>query len=207
MPKVELRSGGNGRASRSRAVNFLRGVAAIVPQKGDATSVALRHIPMATTEREQSLELVRLIHRIQELTRELGTDFPSALQLVSSMRLEDLTRATITGFTPDYKTEWVNATAAGDTQVVERVEGKKIRGVAFSLNNGGGSVATIHFRSNQRPITSDKDLAADGGGMVAAFSQGGIWFETAVGEALNINLAAAGTIGVDVTYIEVEVDG
>lgn len=101
------------------------------------------------------------------------------------------------------KSEFVNATRAGNNEVVERVVDKKIRVVAYSLNNGGAAVATVHFRSGSRPISSTKDLAADGGGMVQALSEG-FWFETAVGEALNINLAADGAVGVDVMYLEVE---
>jgi hypothetical protein len=104
---------------------------------------------------------------------------------------------------PQYKTDFVNATLAGDTEVVESVDGKRIRTFGYALNNGGSSVATVHFRSGTRPISSDKDLAADGGGMVTPVAQG-FWFETAVGEALNINLLAAGAVGVDVTYSEIE---
>lgn len=104
---------------------------------------------------------------------------------------------------PTRKFFFVNATAVGNTEVVERVEGKKIRVVSYTLNNGGTAVATVHFRSGSRPISSTKDLAADGGGMVASKANG-FWFETAVGEPLNINLLAAGTVGVDVEYVEVE---
>lgn len=187
---------------RFRAARFLRGVVATLPQQAQQVQVvggnAAREI-----ERDQSAELIRLINRIQELTRRLRLDFPSALQLVSSMRLDDLTRETIAGNKPDYKIEWVNATAAGDTEVVERVEGKKIRVVAFTIVNAGIPIPVVHFRSNTRPITSDKLFSTQGGGMVASFSRG-FWFETAFGEELNINLSVAGTIGVDVTYVEAE---
>ena len=100
------------------------------------------------------------------------------------------------------KTAFLNATDIGDTEIVAAVAGRKIRVLGWSLNNGGASVATVHFRSGATAICSTKDLAADGGGMVGALVQG-FWFETVAGAALNINLLAAGTVGVDVVYVEV----
>ena len=164
-------------------------------------------------QEERTAELVRLIDRVRNLTRQLDLDFPAAMQLVTSITLEDMTRAHLTtarrledlsraillAYAPGYKTEFVDATVAGSTEVVERVEGEEIFVVGYALNNGGAAVATVYFRSGTRRISSDKDLAADGGGMVAPVALG-YWFKTAAGEALNINLAAAGTVGVDVTY-------
>ena len=172
---------------------------------------------MILTQEERTAELVRLIDRVRNLTRQLNLDFPAAMQLVTSITLEDLTRAQLTtaqrledlsrailqAYAPGYKVFYVNATDIGDTEVIERVPDKIIRTVGYALNNGGASVATVHFRSGNRRISADKDLAADGGGMVAPVALG-FWFDTAVGEALNINLLAAGTVGVDVTYVEVD---
>ena len=106
-------------------------------------------------------------------------------------------------FSLNYKTGFANATNIGDTQVVEGVVSKKLRVLGYTLNNGGAAVVTVHFRSGTSAICSNKDLAADGGGMVVQVEQG-FCFETQVGEALNINLAAPGTVGVDATYVEVE---
>ena len=100
------------------------------------------------------------------------------------------------------KTAFLNATDIGDSQIVALVTVKKIRVLGYTLSNGGASVATVHFRSGTTPICSNKDLAADGGGMVVQAHQGFL-FETTVGAALNINLLAAGTVGVDITYVEV----
>ena len=172
---------------------------------------------MLLTREERTAELVRLIDRVRNLTRQLNLDFPSAMQLVTSItledliraqlttaqRLEDLSRAILQAYAPGYKAFYANATDIGDNEVVERVPDKIIRTVGYALNNGGASVATVHFRSGNRRISADKDLAADGGGMVAPVALG-FWFDTAVGEALNINLLAAGAVGVDVTYLEVD---
>ena len=106
-------------------------------------------------------------------------------------------------FSLNYKTAFANATNSGDTKVVQEVVSKKLRVLGYTLNNGGAAVVTVHFRSGTSAICSNKDLAADGGGMVVQVEQG-FCFETQVGEALNINLAAPGTVGVDATYVEVE---
>ena len=100
------------------------------------------------------------------------------------------------------KTAFLNATDSGDSQIVALVTVKKIRALGYTLSNGGAAVISVHFRSGTTPICSTKDLAADGGGMVVQALQGFL-FETVAGAALNINLNAAGTVGVDVVYVEV----
>ena len=139
---------------------------------------------------------VRRLARLLKI--QSGENILSLLLLVA---VEDLIAAVTPAEPPEHRIEFVNATALGQTEVVERVEGKKIRVLSYTLNNGAGSSATVHFRSGSRPISADKILAATGGGVVAPIGRG-FWFETAIGEALNINLAAAGTIGVDVVYVE-----
>lgn len=101
----------------------------------------------------------------------------------------------------EYKAAFANATVSGNTAVVAAVAGKKIRVLGYSLNNGGAFVITVNFQSGTTAISSNKDLAADGGGSNLQAAQGFL-FETAVGQALNINLDAAGTVGVDVNYVE-----
>lgn len=128
---------------------------------------------------------------------------PGVLLLMALIALDTLVDVVTPPSVTTFKTEFANATLAGDTELIERVEGKKLGVRGYVLNNGGGSVATVRFRSGTRAICSDKDLAADGGGAVTAGLVRGYWFETSVGEALNINLDAAGTIGVDVVYDEV----
>ena len=100
------------------------------------------------------------------------------------------------------KTAFLNATDIGNTQVVAAVSGKKIRVLDYVLSNGGGSSINVNFQSATTAISSTKTLAATGGGMSVG-APAGFYFETAVGEALNLNLSAAGTVGLDITYVEV----
>jgi len=137
-----------------------------------------------------------ILERVEQVSLSLGIGPDRAILLLI---LEALTEKVA----PDLKTWYKDVTDAGETEVVERVNGKKIRVVGYTLNNGGSAVA-VHFRSNSRPISSTKTLAANGGGMVVQVSQA-FQFETAGGEALKLNLSVAGTVAVDVTYIEVPV--
>ena len=156
-----------------RALRLLRGL--------DVLAVAL-------TDKTQQALLDPVLAALKELRQEVA----------------DLTKQVVIGLTPrPYLTFFVNATRSGNNEVVERVVDKKIQVVGYVLNNGNAAVATVHFRSGTRPISSTKDLAADGGGMVGALTEG-FWFETAVGEALNINLLADGAVGVDVMYVLAE---
>mgnify|MGYP001596891066 CR=1 FL=1 len=148
----------------------------------------------------QETPLLGVIGRVNKLATRRQITARDAILLLSLVALEDLKRAVTPAAAPTYETFFVNATGAGDTEVVERVPDKEIWVIGYSLNNGGASVARVHFRSETRPISSNKDLAADGGGMVGTLHQG-FWFKTAVGEALNINLASAGAVGVDVMYL------
>lgn len=157
----------------------------------------------ASQPNQQASQLRKIFDKVKDIAARLKVGRAETMQLMGLEAYTDLLRALTPVSAPEYKTKFINATLAGDTQVVERVEDRKIRVLAFSLNNGGGAVSTVHFRSVARPISSDKALAANGGAMVAPEPQG-FWFETAMGEGLNINLAAAGTVGVDVTYVEVE---
>ena len=63
-----------------------------------------------------------------------------------------------------YTATFANVTASGDTELVGAVSGQRIYVVWVMADNKGAAVITIHLRSNNTPITSDKDLAADGGG-------------------------------------------
>jgi hypothetical protein len=101
----------------------------------------------------------------------------------------------------DYKTAFLNATASGNTEVVAAVARRKIRVCGYTLSNGGGAAIAVNFQSGTTAISSTKTLAATGGGMVVRLGQGFV-FETSEGVALNINLDASGTVGVDIIYLE-----
>ena len=90
-----------------------------------------------------------------------------------------------------------------NTQVVAAVSGKRIRVVGVIVTNKGGSLATVKFQTATTDITAAHGLAASGGG----YTRNKAWpewvMQTAVGEALNINLAGNGAVGCDVEYWEV----
>ena len=99
-----------------------------------------------------------------------------------------------------YLTAFLNATASGNTQLVAASTGRRIRVIGVVVTNKDSSVVAFKFQSATTDITSTHDLAADGGGYAAIFSQG-FYCQTAVGEALNANLGGVGSVGVDVTYV------
>ena len=92
----------------------------------------------------------------------------------------------------------VSASSAGDTTVVPAVSGKRIRVVAFALVAAG--TVTVKFRSGSTDITGGMRLV-EAGGVAHAFD-GGL-FQTAVGQALVINLSAGQPVGGYVVYREV----
>ncbi len=102
------------------------------------------------------------------------------------------------------KTEDVNATGSGNTELVAAVSGFKIRVIGCVLTNRDSSVVNVKFQSAANDITGSQahTLAANGGGW-ARDAQSGAWlFETVAGEALNINLSAVSDVSVDITYYE-----
>jgi hypothetical protein len=92
----------------------------------------------------------------------------------------------------------INATNSGNTQVVGAVSGKRIRVIAFAVI--ASATVTIKFQSGTSDITGSMRLV-EGGGIAHAYD-GGL-FQTAVGQALNINLSTNATVGGYVVYREV----
>jgi hypothetical protein len=89
----------------------------------------------------------------------------------------------------------INATAAGDTQIVSAVSGKRIRVVAYAISSS--ATINIKFRSGTTDITGILSVTQRG---VTTHSYDGGLFQTAVGQPLNINLSAAATVGGYVVY-------
>jgi len=92
----------------------------------------------------------------------------------------------------------INATNSGNTQVVGAVSGKRIRVIAYAVI--ASATVNIRFRSGSTDITGAMRLV-EGGGIAHAYD-GGL-FETAVGQALNINLSTNATVGGYIVYREV----
>lgn len=93
----------------------------------------------------------------------------------------------------------ITASASGNTSVVAAVTGKKIR--VISVWVVANAAVNVKFQSATTDKTGLAYLAVNGG-FVLPFSPVG-HFETASGEALNINLSAAVAVGGSVTYVEV----
>jgi len=92
----------------------------------------------------------------------------------------------------------INATTSGNTQVVGAVSGKRIRVIAYAVI--ASATVNIRFRSGSTDITGSMRVV-EGGGIAHAYD-GGL-FETAVGQALNINLSTNATVGGYIVYREV----
>jgi hypothetical protein len=92
----------------------------------------------------------------------------------------------------------INATTSGDTQVVAAVSNRRIVVVAFGVI--ASATVNIRFRSGTTDITGSMRLV-EGGGIAHSYDAG--LFQTATGQALNINLSANATVGGYVVYREV----
>ena len=92
----------------------------------------------------------------------------------------------------------INVTTSGDTQVVPAVSNRRIVVVAYAVV--ASATVNIRFRSGTTDITGSMRVV-EGGGIAHAYD-GGL-FQTAVGQALNINLSTNATVGGYVVYREV----
>jgi hypothetical protein len=93
----------------------------------------------------------------------------------------------------------IAASSAGATAVVAAVTGKKVRVLSYAL------LAAADVNVKWQSAASDRSgllyLAARGGVSVPHSPVG--HFETAAGEALNVNLSGAVAVGGHLTYVEV----
>ena len=92
----------------------------------------------------------------------------------------------------------INANSFGNTQIVPAVSGKRIRVIAYAVI--ANATVSIKFQSGTTDITGSMRIV-EGGGIAHAYD-GGL-FQTAVGQALNINLSTNATVGGYVVYREV----
>jgi hypothetical protein len=91
----------------------------------------------------------------------------------------------------------VVASTANATEIVAAVTGKKIRVLACSFMANG--TVNVKWQSASTDLTGLAYLVANTG-KVLPYSPGG-WFETAVGEALNIHLSGAVAVGGELVYV------
>jgi len=88
--------------------------------------------------------------------------------------------------------------AAGATELVAAVSGARYRVLSVAMI--ATTANSVKFQSAAIDITATFPLGANGG-LVLPFNEHG-WFETNVGEALNVNLSAATSTGVQIQYIK-----
>lgn len=89
----------------------------------------------------------------------------------------------------------------GANELVAAATGAKYRVLALSII--ATTAVSAKFQSGTTDITGTFPLGATGG-FVLPFNEHG-WFETASGEALNLNLSAAVSCGLQLHYIKLPV--
>lgn len=95
------------------------------------------------------------------------------------------------------KNTFVNTSTLGSTTILAAAPGQSIRVIGILLVSTIAN--SVKFQSNSTDISATFPLGANGG-LVAAFNEHG-WFQTAPGEALNINLSVATATGIQINYI------
>ena len=94
----------------------------------------------------------------------------------------------------------ISTSSSGATQLVAAVTGKKIRVLSYVLFCN--AAVNAKFQSGSTDLTGLLYLAANGG--VSATVEGIGCFQTASGEALNLNLSGAIAVGGHITYVFIE---
>lgn len=99
------------------------------------------------------------------------------------------------------KTAAIACSSSGANTIVNGVSGKAIRVLGYVIVANGA--VNAKWQSASADKTGLAYLAANGG-VVAPMAPlgGGYWFDTAVGEALVLNLSVAVAVGGHVTYQE-----
>lgn len=121
----------------------------------------------------------------------------STTDSITSKLATDAIMNDTTALTPKFAV--ISASSSGNTSVVALVSSKKIRVLAYAFQCN--AAVNVKFQSNTTDKTGLFYNAANTGAL-AGFNPVG-WFETAAGEALNINLSGAVAVGGHITYIEV----
>lgn len=99
----------------------------------------------------------------------------------------------------------IDASSSGSNTIVAAVTGKKIRVLSYVIIAAGA--VTAKWQSATTDISGGMALAANGGAApsVSVLSPGGTFgvLQTEPGEALNLNLSGAVSVGGHLVYIEV----
>lgn len=105
------------------------------------------------------------------------------------VRVSPLTTANTNAF--------ANPAGTGDNAIVAAVSGGRIRVLAVTVITTLAN--NVKFRSATTDISATFPLGANGG-FVLPYNEHG-WFQTAIGQALNLNMTVATATAVQVQYI------
>lgn len=100
------------------------------------------------------------------------------------------------GYIGNAQFAFINPAVGGDTQIVAAATGRRIRVVSLLVVTTLAN--SVHLRSSATPILATLPLAANGGVALPLNEYG--YCETAVGEALSVNMTVATATGVQVVY-------
>lgn len=95
----------------------------------------------------------------------------------------------------------ITASSSGNNEIVAAVTGKRIRVLSYNYVCHG--TVKPAWRSGATTVIGGRGSFVDGTGKVCPKNEDG-WLQTAVGEALNLNLSAAIEVGGEGTYLEVD---
>ena len=96
------------------------------------------------------------------------------------------------------KHKYLDVSSMGSTELVAAISGRQINVISLAVVSKLAN--DIKFLSAATQISATMPLGNNGGYVLPHNLYG--WFNTEVGEALNINLSAATATGVMITYIE-----
>lgn len=94
----------------------------------------------------------------------------------------------------------ISTSSSGNTELIAAVTGRKIRVISYVIVCN--AAVNVKFQSGSTDITGLLYFAANGG--AACTVEGLGCFQTAAGEALNINLSGAIAVGGHITYVVVD---
>lgn len=95
------------------------------------------------------------------------------------------------------KSVFLNASSLGATAVLAAQGERSIRVISAAVV--ATTATTLKFQSASTDISATWPLGANGG-LVLSFNEHG-WFQTAPGEALNVNLGSAVATGIHINYM------
>ena len=95
----------------------------------------------------------------------------------------------------------IDDASSGDNEIVAAVAGKRIYVLSLFLVAGGTTTVRFESGAGGSALTGQMSFIANTG--FSAAHNESAWFETAIGESLNLELSDAVTVDGALTYVEV----